>query len=124
MEFNNHLTNLKVRPRSVLESFVLLLAPFAPHIAEELWHALGHTETLAYEPWPAYDSGLTKADTVEVPVQINGKVRERLVVPAGIDKAELERLALADDKVKVLIAGKQVRKVIVVPGRLVNLVVG
>jgi leucyl-tRNA synthetase len=124
MEFNNHLTALEVRPRSVLEPFVLLLAPFAPHIAEELWHALGHPDTLAYEPWPEFDPALAKEDTIEVPVQINGKVKERLEVPAGIDKAELERRALADDKVKALIAGKQVRKVIVVPGRLVNIVVG
>ncbi len=124
MEFNNHLTALEVRPRSVLEPFVLLLAPFAPHIAEELWRALGHPDTLAYEPWPEYDPAQTKADTIEVPVQINGKVRERLQVPAGIDKTELERLALADDKVQALIAGKQIRKVIVVPGRLVNIVVG
>src|SRR5262249_37591507 len=77
MELCNHLTGLEVRPRSVLNTFVLLLSPFAPHLAEELWQALGHSNTLAYEPWPAYDEALTKAETIEVPVQINGKVRER-----------------------------------------------
>ena len=98
MEFTNHLTPLSVRPRSVLEPFVLLLAPFAPHLAEELWHALGHRDTLAYEPWPKFDPALTKADEIEVPVQINGKMRLRLTVPAEIDKAELEKTALADER--------------------------
>src|SRR5205823_11943871 len=78
MELTNHLTPLPVRPRSVLQTFVLLLAPFAPHLAEELWRALGHAETLAYEPWPEYDPALTKAEEIEVPVQVNGKVRARL----------------------------------------------
>jgi leucyl-tRNA synthetase len=123
MEFTNHLTKLEVRPRSVLEPFILLLAPFAPHLAEELWRALGHGKTLAYEPWPKFDPNLTKADEIEVPVQINGKLRARLQVPAGIDKAALEKLALADERIRELIAGKQVRKVIVVPGKLVNIVV-
>ncbi len=103
---------------------MLLLSPFAPHLGEELWHALGHPETLAYEPWPKYDPALTKADEVEVPVQINGKVRHRLTVPAGIDQAALKEAALADDRVRELTQGKQVRKVIVVPGKLVNIVVG
>jgi leucyl-tRNA synthetase len=124
MEFTNHLTPLTVRPRAVLEPFVLLVAPFAPHLAEELWHVLGHPETLAYEPWPKFDAALTKTDEIEVPVQINGKVRLRLTVPAEIDKATLEKTALDDERVRRLIEGKQVRKVIVVPGKLVNIVVG
>ncbi len=124
MEFTNHLTPLPVRPRSVLEPFVLVLSPFAPHLAEELWHVLGHRNTLAYEPWPTFDPGLTKAEEIEVPVQINGKVRLRLMVPAEIRKEELEKTTLADPRVRQLIEGKQVRKVIVVPGKLVNIVVG
>jgi leucyl-tRNA synthetase len=124
MEFTNHLTPLAVRPRSVLEPFVLLLAPFAPHLAEELWQALGHRESLTYEPWPKFDPALTKADEIEVPVQINGKVRLRLTVPAEIDKAELEKAALADERLRALIEGKQIRKIIIVPGKLVNIVVG
>jgi leucyl-tRNA synthetase len=122
MELTNHLTKLEVRPRAVLEPFVLILSPFAPHLAEELWRALGHTDTLAYEPWPRYDPDLTRADEVEVPVQVNGKLRGRVKVPAGIDEATLKELALAE--VRGAIAGKQVRKVIVVPGKLVNVVVG
>ncbi len=123
MELTNHLTPLPVRPRSVLEPFVLLLSPFAPHLAEELWHALGHKETLAYEPWPAFDAALAKEDEIEVPVQINGKVRHRLTVPADVDAKTLEALALADPKVRELLAGKAPRKVIVVPKKLVNIVV-
>jgi len=124
MEYTNHLTPLTVRPRSALEPLVLLLSPFAPHLAEELWSALGHEKTLVYEPWPAFDPALTKADQIEVPVQINGKVRLRLTVPAGIDEAGLRATALEDAKVKELIAGKTVRKVVIVPGKLVNIVVG
>jgi leucyl-tRNA synthetase len=123
MEFTNYLTPRTVRPRSVLEPFVLLLSPFAPHLAEELWHALGHADTLAYEPWPTFDPALTRAEEIEVPVQINGKVRLRLRVPAEINKEELENTALADERLRPLLAGKQVRKVIVVPGKLVNIVV-
>jgi leucyl-tRNA synthetase len=124
MEYINHLTPLAVKPRSALEPFVLLLAPFAPHLAEELWGALGHDGTLAYEPWPPYDPALTKADEIEVPVQINGKLKVRLTVPADIDEAALREAALGDERVREHLAGKQVRKVIVVPGKLVNIVVG
>jgi leucyl-tRNA synthetase len=124
MEFVNHLTGQPARPRAVLEPFVLLLAPYAPHIAEELWAALGHPTTLAYEPWPAYDPALTKADEIEVPVQVNGKLKARLRVPAEIDDQALEAAARADQAVTAAIAGKAVKKVIVVPRKLVNLVVG
>jgi leucyl-tRNA synthetase len=124
MEFTNYLTPLSERPRSVLKTFVLILSPFAPHLAEELWHVLGGGDSLAYEPWPPFDPALTKAEEIEVPVQINGKVRLRLTVPAEIRKDELEKTALADGRLRQLIEGKQVRKVIVVPGKLVNVVVG
>jgi leucyl-tRNA synthetase len=125
MEFTNHLTPLAGRPRAVLEPFVLLLSPFAPHLAEELWRALGHEGSLAYEPWPPFDPALAKEDEVEVPVQVNGKVRLRLNVPAGLNKEGLEQRVLGDDRVKSFLAGKQVRRVIVVPERsLVNIVVG
>jgi leucyl-tRNA synthetase len=123
MEYTNHLTKLEVRPKAVIEPFVLLLAPFAPHIAEELWRALGHADTLAYEPWPKADPTLLKADTIEVPVQVNGKLRSKLTVPADSDEKALEAAALADEKVKGFIAGKQVKKVIVAKGKLVNVVV-
>jgi leucyl-tRNA synthetase len=125
MELTNHLTPLAARPRGVLETFVLLLAPFAPHLAEELWHALGHGGSLAYEPWPGYDPALCTEDEVEVPVQVNGKLKLRLKVPAGLEAAALEREVLGRDEVRALLEGKAVRKVIVPPrGGLVNIVIG
>jgi leucyl-tRNA synthetase len=126
MEFTNYLTPLTVRPRSVLETFVLLLSPFAPHIGEELWHALGHEESLAYEPWPSYDPELVKAEEIEVPVQLNGKLKLKLKLPADLDAAGLEKAALADERVKALLEGKTVRMVKPVRndrGGLVNIVV-
>lgn len=123
MVFNNHLAKLEARPKSVVEPFVLLLAPFAPHMGEELWQALGHAETLAYEKWPKADPALLKADTIEVPVQVNGKLRSKLVVAADSDEKTLEAAALADEKVKAFIGGKQIKKVIVAKGKLVNVVV-
>jgi leucyl-tRNA synthetase len=124
MEFTNYFTKQEVRPRAVMEPFILLLAPYAPHIAEELWAAFGHTTTLAYEPFPQYDAELVKAESLQIPVQINGKVRTILTVPAEIDNATLEATAKADAKVLEAIAGKSIKKVIVVPKKMVNLVVG
>jgi leucyl-tRNA synthetase len=123
MIYNNHLAKLEVRPKSAVEPFVLLLSPFAPHMAEELWQALGHAETLAYEAWPKADPALLKSDTIEVPVQVNGKLRSKLVVAADSDEKTLEAAALADEKVKAFIGGKQIKKVIVAKGKLVNVVV-
>jgi leucyl-tRNA synthetase len=123
MEFSNHLTKLASRPRSVLEPFVLLLSPFAPHLAEELWSVLGHPDSLAYEPWPAFEEALTRAEEIEIPVQVNGKLRSKLSVLADIHEAGLRAAALADERIRSLTEGKQIRKVIVVPGKLVNVVV-
>jgi leucyl-tRNA synthetase len=125
MEFSNYLTSrVEVRPKAVLEKFVLILAPYAPHIAEELWQVLGHKTSLAYEPWPAYDPALVRDDEIEIPVQINGKVKAKLLVPAGADAATLEKIALAEPKVQEQIAGKTVKKVIVKPGQMVSIVIG
>ncbi|MBM3983768.1 MAG: leucine--tRNA ligase [Planctomycetes bacterium] len=123
MKFVNHMTGLEARPRAALEPFVLLLAPYAPHIAEELWKALGHTDTLAYAPWPLFDAELAKDDEIEIPVQINGKVKARVRVPAETDDAALEAAARADATVAAQLAGKAVKLVKVVPRRLVNFVV-
>jgi len=123
MEFTNFFTKQEPRPRGAMEKFVLLLSPFAPHVAEELWEALGHATTLAYEPWPAFDETAIREDTIEVPVQINGKLRGRIQVPAEIDKAALESAARGDPKIAELLVGKTVVKAIVVPGRMVNYVV-
>ncbi len=123
MEFTNFMSGQETRCKVVLEQFILLLNPFAPHIAEELWNALGHCGTLAYEPWPSYDPVLLIEDTVEVPVQINGKVRAKIIVPANSDAASLEAAARADDTVQKNLEGRTVVKVVAVPGRLLNFVV-
>ena len=122
MEFVNFFTGQKARPKAVMEQFVLLLSPMAPHLCEELWSLLGHDGSLAYEPWPQYDEALTVESTVEIPVQILGKVRSRISVERGLAKDALEAAALADPRIQELIDGKTVRKVIVVPDRLVNIV--
>lgn len=123
MEFVNFFTKQAQRPCTAMEQFVLLLSPFAPHIAEELWQVLGHEDTLAYEPWPAYDESLLVEDEIEVPVQIKGKVKAKIRVPAVADQAKIEEIAHADERVQELLAGKELIKTIVVPGRLVNFVV-
>ncbi len=119
----NHLARLEVRPLSAIEPFLLILAPFAPHIAEELWHRLGHTQSLTYEPWPRYDAELAKEKEVELAVQVNGKVKDRIVVPATSDEEYIRQKALANEKVAAALAGKTPKKVIVIKSRLVNIVV-
>ncbi|MCC6395560.1 MAG: leucine--tRNA ligase [Bacteroidetes bacterium] len=123
MIFINEATKSDERPRSVLEPFVLLLAPFAPHLAEELWSALGHHHSLTYEPWPAFDAARIASDTVEVVLQVNGKVRSKLTVPLDASDDVLQREALADENVRRHVEGKTVVKTIVVKNKIVNLVV-
>jgi leucyl-tRNA synthetase len=125
-ELNNALTQAYPDggvPRALAEPLVLMLAPLAPHAAEELWRLMGHERSLAFEAFPVADPALLASATVEYPVQVNGKVRSRLVVPAEADAATIEAAALADEKIKALLDGAAPRKVIVVPGRTVNLVV-
>ena len=123
MEFTNFFFKEEKRPKSVMQRFVQLLAPFAPHIAEELWQQLGGAKTLACEPWPQCDEAFLKEDTVEIPVQVNGKLRGRIKVPTGADQATMEAAARADEKIAELLAGKTVVKTIIVPGKMVNFVV-
>jgi leucyl-tRNA synthetase len=106
-----------------IQKAVLMIAPFCPHLAEELWSRLGYPTSIHLAQWPSFDESAAQADTVEIVVQINGKVRERLEVPAGISAAEMQQLALGAEKVQALIDGKQVVKVIPVPGKLVNIVI-
>jgi leucyl-tRNA synthetase len=123
IEYTNHLTKEGVAARAALEPLVLMVAPLAPHLAEELWRRLGHDTSLAHGPFPVADPAYLVTDTVEYPVQVNGKVRGRITVDADADKATVEAAALADDKVQAFLAGATPKKLIVVPGRLVNLVV-
>jgi len=110
-------------PRAVAEALILMLAPLAPHAAEELWARLGHENSLAWEAFPQADPALLIDDTIEVPVQVNGKVRSVINVPAGADAASMEALARADEKVIAALSGKPTQRVIAVAGRLINFVV-
>ncbi|MEC2071812.1 leucine--tRNA ligase [Alkalihalophilus marmarensis] len=123
MVFINDAYKQEKLPRELMEGFVKLLAPLAPHIAEELWEKFGHNETITYAEWPTYEESLLVENEVEVVVQINGKVRAKLVIPADASRDQMEEIAKNDDKVQDAIGGKTVRKIIAVPGKLVNIVV-
>ena len=123
IELNNHLTKLGGCPADIAEPLVLMVAPLAAHVGEELWAKLGHEVSLAHEPFPVADPAMLVADTVEYPVQVNGKVRGHITVAADLDVAGVEAAALADPKVATSLAGAAPDKVIVVPGRMVNIVV-
>jgi leucyl-tRNA synthetase len=106
-----------------LESVVLMLSPIVPHLCHALWQELGHRTPLIDQRWPEVDQTALESDLIEMVVQVNGKLRARVSMPAAADKEAVERLAIADDNVQRFIDGKDIRKVIVVPGRLVNVVV-
>jgi leucyl-tRNA synthetase len=129
MEFNNYLVKARTTPVAhtpawdeAIETLLLLLAPSAPHITEELWARLGKSYSIHQQPWPQWDEALAADEVITLPVQVNGKVRARLQVPADVTEEQARELALADERVQRHIAGKQVKKVIYVPGRLVNIV--
>jgi len=122
MEFVNFFLKQDPRPKSCMETFVLLLSPFAPHIAEELWQLLGHDQTLAYHPWPACDEDALREETIEIPVQINGKLRGRIQVPSDADPEVIDHTARENPRIASYLEGKTVVKTIVVPRRLVNYV--
>jgi len=129
MVFINEAMTWQNKPVSVMKTFLQLLAPFAPHIAEELWARLhstfGQTQTsLAYAPWPKFDATLLVESEIEIPVQVNGKFRDTIKVAVDADNAKLEAAAKASEKVQQFIAGKAIKKVIIVPKRMVNLIVG
>lgn len=108
--------------RAIFEPFIKLLAPYTPHICEEIWEVLGHKTIIANEEWPIFDEELTKDDEVTIVVQVNGKLRAKLIMPAGISKVDMEKAAFADDNIKTHTDGKNIVKVIAVPGKLVNIV--
>jgi leucyl-tRNA synthetase len=123
MILTNHLIKQSVLPKAVIEQLVLILSPFAPHIAEELWLKLGHIKMLAYEPWPKFDPELVKEAEIELAIQVNGKIKDKIVVPAQADDEQIKQKALASEKVIAALGGKQPKKVIVIKSRLVNIVV-
>ena len=108
--------------QSLIEGFVKMLAPIAPHIGEELWSILGHEGTITYQPWPSYDEQLLEGDVVEIVIQVNGKVRAKLEIPKEASKEEMERLAFENENIQQAIEGKDIKKVIAVPQKLVNIV--
>jgi len=122
IELNNALTKLGACPHDLAESLVLMIAPLCPHIAEELWSKLGHTDSLTNTPFPVADPALLVSENTELPVQVNGKFRSRIVVPTDATDDQVRAAALADDKVIAALAGATPKKIIVVPGRTVNIV--
>jgi leucyl-tRNA synthetase len=122
MVFVNEAYKADYLPKPFAEGFVKLLSPITPHIAEELWEKLGHNDTITYEPWPTYDESKLVDDEVEIVIQINGKVRAKRTIAKDASKEEMEKLVLADEKVQEQLSGKTIRKVITVPGKLVNIV--
>src|SRR5262249_8262028 len=128
MELVNELHKLEANlsdrcVREICEAITLLLAPFAPYLSQELWVELGHSNAAFREPCPTFDPDLAKEDLVEIPVQVNGKLRGHIQAALGAGKDELERLAITNEKVKQFLEGKAILKIVVVPDRLVNIVV-
>ena len=123
MEFTNHFTRCETRPREAMESFLILLAPYAPHMCEELWKHLGHTESISLQPWPEWDEAALVQSSIEIPVQINGKVKAKISLSPDAKPNEMGEAALANAAVQNAIGDKKVVKTIAVPGRMVNLVV-
>jgi leucyl-tRNA synthetase len=123
IEYTNYLTKEGVNSRAAIEPLVLMVAPLAPHLAEELWQRLGHERLLVETAWPEADPAWTTADSVVVAVQVNGKRRAELELPLGCPREEAESRALADAAVRRAMAGKPPRRVVVVPDRIVNVVV-
>ena len=121
--FVNEATGAPVVPRAWFESFVTILSPFAPHVAEEMWQRLGHPDTIAFAPWPAFDPAKVAGATLRLGVQVNGKARSEIEVALDADEASVIAAAKADAKIQPLIAGKAIKREIYVKGRLVNLVV-
>ncbi|MCC9643845.1 leucine--tRNA ligase [Rhodopirellula sp. JC740] len=123
MEFTNHFTRCETRPREAMESFLILLAPYAPHLCEELWKQLGHDESISLQPWPQWDEAALVQSSIEIPVQINGKVKAKISLSPEAKPDEMGEAALADSAVQNAIGDKKVVKTIAIPGRMVNLVV-
>jgi leucyl-tRNA synthetase len=118
------LSKLETKPKKAIETFVLVLAPFSPHIAEELWQKLGHANTLAYEKWSKFDENLAKEKEIEIAVQVLGKIKDKILVSTDADEDQIKQKALACEKVAAAISGKEIKKIIVIKSRLVNIVTG
>jgi leucyl-tRNA synthetase len=124
MIFVNEFIKADVKPLSAMESLVLCLSPFAPHIAEELWSVLGHKESIYFAKFPEYDDAKTIKNEIELVVQVSSKIRAKIAVALDLSQEEAEKLALADSQVQKHLEGKQIRKVIFVKNKLINFIAG
>jgi leucyl-tRNA synthetase len=124
MVLNNKLASLDAVPRGALEKLLLVLAPFAPHLSEELWRELGHSELIARQPWPSHDEALCVDDVIEIGVQVNGKARGRVKLAKDATEAVAKAESLKDENVARFIADKPLKKFVYVPGKIVNFIVG
>ena len=123
MIYSNELVKLKEIPRALWEPLVIMAGVYAPHLGEELWEKLGYTKTVSFCKWPSYDEALTHDDQVNIVVQVNGKIREKFIADAGTAKEELEKTALAMTGVQKWLTGQTIKKIIIIPDKLVNIVV-
>jgi leucyl-tRNA synthetase len=123
IKLNNEITKMPIIPRDLAENFTLMLAPLAPHLAEEIWERLGHHKSLSRRPWPTFDETKLAESTLEIPVQVNGKLRDKITIDADADEATVIALALSTEKVKPWITGKEFKKKLYVPKKMVNFVV-
>jgi leucyl-tRNA synthetase len=124
MEFSNAAGKWPSLPRAIAADFAVILAPLAPHIAEELWGRLGHKDSIAYAPWPQADPAYLERDSIEVPVQVNGKVRGRIEIPVDAPEADVLAIARSDANVARFLADQKIKRAIYVPKRIVNFVIG
>jgi len=123
MELLNHINKAGVRNQTVLESFLIMLSPFAPHICDELWHRLDHSESIFDQRWPDYDEAHANPKEIEFVVQVNGKVRSKMKIPIGLTEADIIKMVMADTRVQYWIKGKQIVKKIFIPDKLMNIVI-
>ena len=123
MVFINEVYKNGTCPREFAEGFIKMLSCIAPHVCEEIWQVLGHSESIAYETWPKYDESKCASDVVDMPIQVNGKVRSVVSIPASADKDEILAVVKKDSKIALAIDGKTIIKEIVVPGKIINIVV-
>jgi len=122
MIFSNEMGEILKRSKKAMTQFLIILAPYAPHLAEELWQKLGNQNTLAYEPWPKWDESILKEDSVELGVLVGGKVKAKIIVAVGESEENIRKTALENSEVQKAISGKTIKQVIIVPGRIVNIV--
>ena len=123
MEYLNAISNAKAQmSKADVETLIVLLTPFAPHITEELWNQLGHKDSVHNQQWPRYDPATFKAETVRIILQVNGKVRDVVELPQDISEKEVQELALKNEKIQQWMAGKQAKRIVFVPGKLLNIV--